>query len=352
MLYLLATPALALRPSAAHPAAVVRMPASRLAVHPTMVAKSPEEKALLSASRKVTLAAAKFGPTQGKAAQKWVADSIDAGNLYDDFKTDTLMEMQLTLFAECQLDDDTGKCKDLSEAIDALTSAVAERKNKPKTDEFDFDIALGATPIQEAATKLRSAATLFGPEQKTAADEWIKKVISGDTMSKATGLLEEQVALFGECVLSEDSTPSNCQKLEEALSELQTAIETCSVDAPEDCDTEEVATELKEDKAPEVAVAKPAAKSGAKRRAVKNLLHMLTLGLFKTKLSPYQVASFLAAPEEVDPDLKGESRAVLVAQLKEDGVPDDTIQNAVINILPFLPGQESKWGESLEAPKK
>ena len=102
-----------------------------------------------------------------------------------------------------------------------------------------------------------------------------------------------QVALFGECVLSEDSTPSNCQKLEEALSELQTAIETCSVDAPEDCDTEEVATELKEDKAPEAAVAKPAAKSGAKRRAVKNLLHMLTLGFFKTKLSPYQAFTYL-----------------------------------------------------------
>ena len=101
------------------------------------------------------------------------------------------------------------------------------------------------------------------------------------------------MALFGECVLSEDSTPSNCQKLEEALSELQQAIETCSVDAPEDCDTEEVATELKEDKAPEVAVAKPAAKSGAKRRAVKNLLHMLTLGLFKTKLSPYQAPTYL-----------------------------------------------------------
>ena len=101
------------------------------------------------------------------------------------------------------------------------------------------------------------------------------------------------MALFGECVLSEDSTPSNCQKLEEALSELQTAIETCSVDAPEDCDTEEVATELKEDKAPEAAVAKPAAKSGAKRRAVKNLLHMLTLGFFKTKLSPYQAFTYL-----------------------------------------------------------
>ena len=51
MLYLLATPALALRPTAAHPAAVVRMPASRLAVQPTMVATTPEEKALLAASR-------------------------------------------------------------------------------------------------------------------------------------------------------------------------------------------------------------------------------------------------------------------------------------------------------------
>ena len=90
-----------------------------------------------SRRRKVTLAASKFGPTQGKTAQKWVADSIEAGNLYDDFKTDTLMEMQLTLFVECQLDDDTGKCKDLSEAIEALTTAVADRKNKPKTDECE-----------------------------------------------------------------------------------------------------------------------------------------------------------------------------------------------------------------------
>eukprot|EP00964_Phaeocystis_antarctica_P118915 scaffold82642_cov30-Phaeocystis_antarctica.AAC.2 len=105
--------------------------------------------------------------------------------------------------------------------------------------------------------------------------------------------LSAQVALFGECVLSEDSTPSNCQKLEEALSELQQAIETCSVDAPEDCDTEEVATELKEDTAPEAAVAKSAAKSGVKRRAVKNLLHVLTLGLFKTKLSPFQAPTNL-----------------------------------------------------------
>ena len=182
-----------------------------------------------SRRRKVTLAAAKFGPTQGTAAQTWVQEAIEAGNLYDDFKSDTLMEMQLTLFAECSVDDESGKCKDLSEAIEALTVAVADRKKNPKTTEceppaavphnrrparpprlrsstscahaarhplaVDFDIALGATPIQEAATKLRSAATLFGPEQKTAADAWIKKVISGEEMSKASGLLEEQVGL-------------------------------------------------------------------------------------------------------------------------------------------------------------
>ena len=95
-----------------------------------------------------------------------------------------------------------------------------------------------------------------------------------------------QVALFGECVLSEDSTPSKCQQLEEALTELQQAIETCRVDTPEDCDTEGVADKLKKDKVP----GEPAPKrsSGAKRRAVKNVLHMLTLNLFKTRLSPYQ----------------------------------------------------------------
>ena len=68
-----------------------------------------------SRRRKVTLAASKFGSTQGKAAQKWVADSIEAGNLYGDMKAETLMDMQLTLFA----------------------TAVADRKNKPKTDECE-----------------------------------------------------------------------------------------------------------------------------------------------------------------------------------------------------------------------
>ena len=42
------------------------------------------------------------------------------------------MEMQLTLFEECQLDGDSSKCKDLSDAIEELTAAVAERNPNPK----------------------------------------------------------------------------------------------------------------------------------------------------------------------------------------------------------------------------
>ena len=374
------------------------------------------------------------------------------------------MEMQLTLFEECQLDDDSGKCKDLSDAIEELNAAVAVRKKKPKTDECEPTPTLPAAPHApqhaalrtisalrtrldacgtdtphtthrhaaltwrrnclhrqstlisrwvprpprrpppSCATRRRSSARSsaarctcgtperrrgrcqdrlggrlgrpgatgagtgggtggrflllrtcrgYAPErgwggrrgsalctrpaptlcstrlsandrQKAAADAWIKQVIDGDTMSKATGLLEQQaprptarptaratarathqpmprmhsqpatrlsqVALFGECVLSEDSTPSKCQQLDEALAELQQAIETCRVDRQEDCDTEVVASKLKEDKVPEVPAPKPS--SGAKRRAVKNVLHMLTLNLFKTRLSPYQALAY------------------------------------------------------------
>ena len=135
----------------------------------------------------------------------------------------------------------------------------------------DFSFVTGQTPIQEAATKLRSAATLFGPEQKEAADAWIKKITSGQVSSGA-GLLEEQVVLFGECVLSEGSTPSNCQQLEEALTELQAAIDTCNVDKPEECSPEEVAAEIQETTDATTKV------TGRKRKAIKAFWRKLTGG--------------------------------------------------------------------------
>ena len=71
-----------------------------------------------------------FGRAQGVAAQSWVEAAVESG----DASSESLMQMQLALFDECKVDDDTGRCKALSEAIEALDAAVAERKNAPKKE--------------------------------------------------------------------------------------------------------------------------------------------------------------------------------------------------------------------------
>lgn len=141
------------------------------------------------------------------------------------------MSMQLALFEECQLDDESGKCKDLTAAMEALVTAVDSRSSSSFFQEgilkpSALTLQFGATPLQTAATKLRNAASKFGPEQKAAADKWIKAVANKGSPS---ALLEEQIALFGECVLSEDGTPSNCQLLDQALQDFQEALETCDI---------------------------------------------------------------------------------------------------------------------------
>ena len=316
------------------------------AVQPKCVAATDGEKAVIAASQKVTLAAKRFGPTQGKAAQAWVESAIKTG----DASGSSLMQMQLTLFEECQVDDETGRCKDLSDAIDALTASVADRKATPKDEEFK--LIIGPTPIQEAATKLRTAATSFGPEQKAAADAWIKKLTSGQE-TNGLGLLEEQVALFGECVLSEDSTPSNCQALEEALAGLQAAIDTCSIDSDE-CSPEEAAAAVAAKNAGEPAepgtlrAARETRPTGVKRKAIKKFFRKLTGA---NKLSPMQVASLLAAPADAGVDYAGKTTDELVALLEEEGVPRATIDHALVSVLPFMPGQEKPGIDSLEVPK-
>ena len=95
-----------------------------------------------------------------------------------------------------------------------------------------FALQLGAAPIEAAASKVMKAAAGFGPEQEAAADAWIKKVLGGELVRgpvAMSSLLEEQIMLFGECLLSEDGTSSNCQALEEALAELQCALEACDI---------------------------------------------------------------------------------------------------------------------------
>ena len=195
-----------------------------------MVAKTEEDKALLASSKKVVMIAKRFGVAQGKGAQAWVEQAVKGG----DARTESLVNMQLALFEECSIDDESGKCKQLTAAMEDMVSAVAKRSSssfykdgvlKPSALSLQF----GPTAVQTAANKLRSAASKFGPEQKAVADAWIKKAAGGDVADAGCTLLEEQITLFGECVLSEDGTPSNCQLLTEALESFQEALETCDI---------------------------------------------------------------------------------------------------------------------------
>ena len=342
------------------------------------IATSDVDKELLAASQKVTMIAKRFGKEQGAAAQKWVEQAVKSG----DARTDSLIQMQQGLFDECKLDDG-GKCLELSDAIEALTAAVDTRKKEP-TDGCErapcvepiplpstlrhltsvsslavspvtVKIISGNTPIQAAATKLRSTAARFGGKQKEAADAWIKKVTSGAEAS-AAGLLEEQIVLFGECVLSEDGSPSDCQQLEEALAELQKAIDVCNVDSKADCDPEEVAAEIKAAGKAASKVAKdtntkaaPKRESGRKRRAVKNFFGKL-FGSGGKAMSPYAVASFLAAPGEVDAALEGKSIDELATGLQKAGVPASTISLARASVLPYMPGMTPPGIDSADAP--
>jgi len=195
---------------------------ARRAVQPSCVATSNEDKAVLAAAKKVMRSAAKFGVTQGKVAQLWVEEAMRGGNP----NPAALTEVELVLFEECKLEDG-GKCAELSTGMEELLSAVEEKRAKPSAAGF-FEFKLGATPIENAAAKVRAAATSFGPEQKEAADAWIKKVAGGQQLA-ASSLLEEQILLFGECVLSEGSTQSNCEELEQALEEMQAALDSTNI---------------------------------------------------------------------------------------------------------------------------
>jgi len=139
------------------------------------------------------------------------------------------MEMQLTLFEECQLDDESGRCKALTEAIEALSSAVEVRRNAPKDKEFE--LILGPTAIQEAATKLRASAATFGPEQKEAANVWIKKLTSGEAASGA-GLLEEQITSSTPGQQRACCSPARRTPARAAVSRVGSLASACSARAP------------------------------------------------------------------------------------------------------------------------
>jgi len=188
----------------------------------------------MDAAANVLKASKKFGKPQVAAAQKWIESAL-AGE-----QSVSLMEQKLTLFEQCQLDDESGVCKELDAALTSLEDAAAARGGKPKpsTPSAMFDAIFKGDPVQNAVNRVKKAAGAFGPEQKKAADEWIQKTMAREVTDGGASLLNEQVLLFGECMLSEDGTPSKCEALQDALSEMQSALGDAAFQADADAEAE------------------------------------------------------------------------------------------------------------------
>jgi len=173
-----------------------------------------------AAARRVQKAASKFGKTQGKLANDWVEEALNGGAS----KGDTLMAKSLVLFEECVIDDEDGgaKCKELDTAITQLAKVLDDRGNRPAKKQSPT-LSFAPDKAKAAAERVQRAAAKFGPEQSKAAKAWAKNAV-GAGSADATSLLREEVMLFGECILSEDGSPSKCQELEEAITAFQSMV--------------------------------------------------------------------------------------------------------------------------------
>jgi len=181
-------------------------------------------EALASAAARVVEAAEQFGGAHGEAALAWVDEAMEAHLTGTDDTTATeLLDKQLALFEECLLDEegDGSKCKELDDALAAL-EAMLDGAN-----EFPVDAFAGhffKSKLERAAARVRAAAAKFGPEQKAIAELWVSDKKANGALNPVA-LLEEQAALFGECLLDEDGGGSErCKELDDALGALQAGL--------------------------------------------------------------------------------------------------------------------------------
>ena len=181
----------------------------------------PGDVQLREAARRVVAAAEAFGSTQAEVATTWVNQVM----MEDGVPMDSaqLLETQLSLFDECLISDEDGavKCKELDAALGELEGHLMAAASATPAEQF-FSI-FGTSKLDRAAARVRSAANKFGPEEGKAAEDWIVQVREQGAADPA-GLLESQMALFGECLLDEGGTSARCQELEESLQALQVSL--------------------------------------------------------------------------------------------------------------------------------
>lgn len=187
----------------------------------SLIAQSKEvdEKQVKAASAKLRKAAAMFGKEQKEAADQWLDRTLATGG----FSSSSLLEQKTMLFEECTINDDgSSSCMQLDEALVDLQDAMAAQALVG--DATTSKKRLAQSSVNKAALGVRSAAAKFGPAQKKQADAWVQRALNGGASSSS--LIEESVALFGECELSEEGSkaPNKCAALSKALEDLRAAL--------------------------------------------------------------------------------------------------------------------------------
>jgi len=183
---------------------------------------SPDESEgdakIKEAAARVVVAAEQFGEVHTAAAVAWIDEAM-AARAAGEFDASALLEKQIVLFEECLLDEDGGaKCKELDDALAGLEEQLKKDASGPVSE-------FGNAKLDRAAARVRAAAAKFGPDHRKMADVWMADVRANRKLNPAA-LLEEQLALFGECLLDydDDGGPDRCKELEEALAALQAGL--------------------------------------------------------------------------------------------------------------------------------
>lgn len=196
----------------------------RLAPAPTptrtpQVALCAEPDPMQEAAARVIAAAERYGDTQGAAAAAWVEEAMSVCRGEEcAIDTSELFDKQMMLFEECVIED-ADMCKELDQA---LTDLEQQLKMGDEVA-FDDDGAFGKSKLDRASARVRTAAAKFGPEQERIAALWVAEVRKNGSMNPFA-LLEQQMALFGECILDDDGGSKRCQELNQALGALQVSL--------------------------------------------------------------------------------------------------------------------------------
>jgi len=179
-----------------------------------------DDKAVKAAASKLRMAAAAFGPVQKEAANEWLEKTLATGG----FSSAALLDQRSLLFEKCVINDDgSSNCKTLSDALVDLQDTLADSKSPAMLKATATRQRLAKSKVNKAALGVRSAALKFGSAQKKQADTWVQRVLAGE---RTVSLMEESVALFGECELSEKGSkaPNKCEALSAALEGVRVAM--------------------------------------------------------------------------------------------------------------------------------